>query len=50
MILQYGGELEILKSANLGAHTHKHNRLRQNKQAWEFQISITYSNANDPTK
>ena len=49
MILQYGGQLQIFKSANLCAHTRKHNRLHQNKQAREFQILITYSNANDPT-
>ena len=30
-------------------HTPKHNKLRQNKQARQFQILITHSNANDPT-
>jgi len=48
-ILQHGGQLQILIIATVGVHTPKHNTLRQNKQAREFQILITYSNDNDPT-
>jgi hypothetical protein len=48
-ILQYEGQLQILKGVTLGVHTPKHNRLRQNKQAQNFKILITYLNANDPT-
>ena len=41
--------VEIFISATLGVHTPKHNRMRHNKQAQQFQILITYSNANGPT-
>jgi hypothetical protein len=40
---------EILKSVTYDVHASKHNRLRQNKQGREFQILVTYLNANDPT-
>jgi hypothetical protein len=40
---------KMLKSVTYDMHTHKHTKMRQNKQDWEFQILITYLNANDPT-
>jgi len=43
------GKLKILISTTLGVHTPKHNKLCQNRQARQFQILITHSNANDPT-
>jgi len=49
MISQVGGQLQILISTTLGVHTPKHNSLRQNRQARQFQILITHSKANDPT-
>jgi hypothetical protein len=39
----------VLKSIIYDVHTPKTTKIRQNKQGREFQILITYLNANDPT-
>jgi hypothetical protein len=47
-ILQYGEKMQTIKKCNLRcAHTNN-TKIRQNKQSQEFQILITYLNANDP--
>jgi len=47
-VLQYGEKIKDIKKCN-NVHTPKHTIMHQNKQGREFQILITYLNANDPT-
>jgi Holliday junction resolvasome RuvABC DNA-binding subunit len=47
-VLQYGEKCRILKSVIYDVHTPNTTKIRQKKQGQEFQIVITFLNANDP--
>jgi hypothetical protein len=43
-----GDKIQNIKRVTYDVHTTKHNSMCQNKQGLDFQILITYLNANDP--
>jgi len=47
-ILQYGENIQNIKNYYLKCAHKEHIRLRQNKQAWQFQILMKYLDDNDP--